>query len=335
MRAYTLQSSGPGQMHLELVDKPDPEPRPHEVVVRVRAVSLNYRDLALASGKLGVPPGRIPVSDGAGEVLAVGSAVRHLTVGQRVAGLFFQRWMTGPFHASYHSHALGGSIDGMLAEYVALEETGVVPIGDTLSYEEAATLPCAALTAWNALVDFGRISAGQTVLLLGTGGVSIFALQFAKLHGARVIITSSSDEKLERAKSLGADITINYRRYADWDKEVWAITEGHGADLVVEVGGAGTFERSLRSTRIAGKLAMIGILSGLQERINLFEIIHRSLAMQGIYVGSREMFVAMLAAMKQNNVKPVIGSTFDFADAQKAMEHMQAGEHFGKIVVRV
>ena len=335
MHAYTLQPSADGPMQLVLAEKPTPDPKAHEVVVQVKAVSLNYRDLAIASGRLGIPAGRIPVSDGAGEVVAIGSGVRHVSVGQRVAGLFFQRWMTGPFHASYHSHALGGSVDGMLAEQVVLEEAGVVPIDDKLTWEEAATLPCAGLTAWNALVEFGRISAGQTVLVLGTGGVSIFALQFAKLHGARVIVTSSSDEKLNRAVQLGADATVNYRQHPDWEKEVWALTDGHGVDLVVEVGGAGTFERSLKSTRVAGKVALIGILSGMQERMNLFEIIHRSLSVQGIYVGSREMFVAMTAAMKQGGMKPVIGTTFNFADAPAAMAHMQAAGHFGKIVVRM
>ena len=247
MKAYQL-TAATGPDALRLVELPEPKPARGQVLVRVRATSLNYRDLLVADGRYGkVALPLIPLSDGAGEIAAVGEGVTRWKTGDRVAGTFFQGWQSGPFRREMANTALGGALNGMLAEYVALSEDGVVAIPPHLSFEEAATLPCAALTAWQALVTRGNVSADETVLLLGTGGVSIFALQFAKMHGARVIITSSSDEKLARAETLGADETINYRSTPDWEKEVFRLTDKAGVDHVVEVGGTGTFVKSLRS----------------------------------------------------------------------------------------
>ena len=246
MKAYQLIAAS-GAQALKQNELTEPKPAFGQVLVRVRATSLNYRDLMVASGRYGagVPLPLIPLSDGAGEIVVVGDGVTQWKVGDRVAGTFFQSWQTGPVRREAFDFALGGSINGMLAEYVALSAEGVIAIPSHLEFEEAATLPCAALTAWHALVTDGNVSAGQTVLVLGTGGVSIFALQFAKMHGARVIITSSSDAKLARAKELGADEIINYRTTPDWEKEVFRLTDKAGADHVIEVGGTDTFPRSL------------------------------------------------------------------------------------------
>ncbi|MEO7675636.1 MAG: NAD(P)-dependent alcohol dehydrogenase, partial [Verrucomicrobiota bacterium] len=247
MKAYQLTSQT-GPEALRLVELPEPKPARGQVLLRVRATSLNYRDLMVADGRYGkanLP--LVPLSDGAGEIAAVGEGVSKWKIGDRVAGTFFQNWSSGSFHRDVPNSALGGALPGMLAEFVALPEEGVVATPPHLSFEETATLPCAALTAWQALVTLGKISADQTVLLLGTGGVSLFALQFAKMHGARVIITSSGDEKLARAKALGADETINYQTKPDWEKEVFRLTGKTGVDQVIEVGGKGTFAKSLRS----------------------------------------------------------------------------------------
>jgi NADPH:quinone reductase-like Zn-dependent oxidoreductase len=255
--------------------------------------------------------------------------------GDRVAGTFFQGWQTGPFQREMANTALGGGLNGMLAEYVALSAEGVVAIPAHLSFEEAATLPCAALTAWQALVTRGSVSADETVLLLGTGGVSIFALQFAKMHGARVILTSSSDEKLTRARDLGADETINYRSTPDWEKEVFRLTGGIGADQVVEVGGAGTFVKSLRSVRHGGQVHLIGGVSGFTGEVPLAEIIGKLVIVRGIYVGSRTMFEAMNRAVALHQTKPVIDRVFEFADAPSAYQYQLSGGHFGKVVISV
>jgi NADPH:quinone reductase-like Zn-dependent oxidoreductase len=263
MQAYELK---PVQSldSLTLVERPDPRPGPGQVLIALRAWSLNYRDLMVAKGAYGAPPpaGRIPLSDGAGEVVEVGPGGTRLKPGDRVAGCFMQGWIAGAPTAEVAATALGGAIDGMLAEYVVLSEQGVVRVPEHLSDEEAATLPCAAVTAWNALVREARVKAGDVVVLQGTGGVSLFALQFAKLHGARCIITSSSDDKLALARQLGADDLINYKRRPDWDKAVLELTDGRGADVVVEVGGAGTLEKSLAAVRYAGIVTLIGVLTG-------------------------------------------------------------------------
>jgi NADPH:quinone reductase-like Zn-dependent oxidoreductase len=322
---------------LELSEAPEPTPRAGEVLVKVRAVSLNYRDLLVTLGhynpKMSLP--RIPVSDGAGEVVAIGEGVTQVKTGQRVAGIFMQNWLDGAPNAQKHRGALGGDIDGMLAEYVVLHESGVVPVPDHLNWEEAATLPCAGVTAWNAVVHAGRIKAGDTVLIQGTGGVSIFALQFAKALGARVLGTSSSNEKLERASKLGLDAGVNYKQMPDWARWVLQQTNGEGADLVVEVGGAGTFTQSLKAVRIGGTVAQIGVLSQTSESVNVVPILHGQIHIQGIYVGSRAHFIEMNRAITQTKLKPIVDEIFAFNQAQDALRRMELGTHFGKLVIRV
>ena len=334
MRAWQIVSPN-GIDALDLSERRSPDPGPGEVKVRIRASSINYRDLGTVrdpvSRKLPYP--RIPNSDGAGEIVAVGPGVTGLSKGMRVASTFFQRWDDGQCSADAMASALGGALDGVLAEEVVLRADGVVPIPDHLSLEEAATLPCAALTAWNALAEAARVKAGDTVLLLGTGGVSIFGLQFAKLMGARPIIISSSDAKLERAKALGAAHTINYRTTPDWDRAVLDLTNGVGVDATVEVGGAGTLPKSINATRIAGTISLIGVLAGGQ--IDPAQFMRRSIKMQGIYVGSRRMFQDMNRAISIAGLKPVIDQTFPFEKAKDAYHTMQAAGHFGKIVIRV
>jgi NADPH:quinone reductase-like Zn-dependent oxidoreductase len=334
MKAYQLTGTE-GAESLKLTELPEPRPAPGQVVVRVRAASLNYRDLMVATGRYGpgVPLPLIPLSDGAGEITAVGDGVTQWKTGDRVAGTFFQNWQTGPVRREVFDSALGGSINGMLAESVALSADGVVAIPPHLSFAEAATLPCAALTAWHALVTDGKIAAGQTVVLLGTGGVSIFALQFAKMHGARVIISSSSDEKLARAKALGADETINYRATPDWEKEVFRLTHKAGADHVVEVGGTDTFPRSLRAAAMGGTVSVIGGVSGFASEVALRDILGKSLLIRGIFVGSRDMFEAMNRAIALHQLQPVIDRTFPLAEAPAAYRHQAGGSHFGKIVI--
>ncbi|RYG39405.1 NAD(P)-dependent alcohol dehydrogenase [bacterium] len=303
-----------------------------EVAVRVRAVSLNYRDLAFLQRGFNEP--RVPVSDGAGEVVAIGSGVTAWKVGDRVVANFFPTWQDGRFTRRYHDEALGGSWDGMLTETAILPAGALLPIPADFSYEEAATLPCAAVTAWQALFERGGLTAGETVLCLGTGGVSVFALQFAKFAGAKVIVTSSSDEKLERAKALGADETINYKEQPEWDKAVRRLTGGEGVDHVVEVGGAGTFERSLKSARFGGAVHLIGVLTGVQADLQIFPITHKLLDVHGIYVGSVAMFGRMNAAIEANGLKPVIDQTFEYKDAPTAYDALAGAGHFGKIIVR-
>ena len=337
MRAYQLPKSGAGIEALVKVERPDPRPAHRQVLVKVKACSLNYRDLAIARGKYRIPVREniVPLSDGAGEVIEVGEGVRRVKVGDRVAGNFFQRWTGGAPAADTHQSALGGGIDGMLAEYAVLEEDGAVKIPEHLSVEEAATLPCAAVTAWHALVEHARLIAGSTVLLQGTGGVSIFGLQLARAMGIRVIITSSSDDKLARAKQLGADHGINYKTTPDWDKAALEITGGRGVDCVVEVGGAGTIARSFAAIRVGGRVGLIGNLSGPPTELNPGLILAKRANVQGISVGSTEMFESMNRAIAANKVRPVIDKVFGFDDAQAAYQHMASGTHFGKIVIRL
>jgi NADPH:quinone reductase-like Zn-dependent oxidoreductase len=332
MRAYEIVTAD-GIDALHVAERPSPQPGAGEVLVRIRASSLNYRDLmtVLDPASRAIPYPRIPNSDGAGEVLAVGPGVTRFAPGDRVAGTFFQRWDDGPITADAIASALGGAQDGVLAEEAVLAERGLVRLPAHLSFDEAATLPCAAVTAWHALIEKGRLKAGETVLLLGTGGVSIFALQFAALHGARPIVISSSDAKLERARSLGAWRTVNYRATPDWDRAVQDLTEGIGVDHVVEVGGPGTLERSIAACRVAGHIALIGVLTG--GEINPTPIMRKSLTVHGIYVGGRAMFEAMNRGIAAAGLRPVIDREFAFADARAAYRHMQAAGHFGKIVV--
>lgn len=337
MKAYQIQSYG-SLDGLTQADLPEPPaPGPGQITVKIHAVSLNYRDLMIVLGQYGpggeMPHGLVPLSDGAGEVTAIGEGVSRVAVGDRVAGTFFQHWIDGQILNVYQKSALGGAINGVFAEYVSFSEDGVVLLPDFLSYEEGASLPCAAVTAWNGLIEQGHLIAGQTVLLLGTGGVSLFALQIAKLHGARVIITSSSDEKLARARTLGADETINYKADPDWEKTVWSMTGKAGVNHVVEVGGPGTLEKSMQATHQGGSVALIGVLSDPAAKISPIPIFGKSLHLNGIYVGSRAMFQRMLTALTVSQVHPIIDRTFPFAEARDAYAYLQSGAHFGKIVV--
>ena len=327
MRAFEL--TGGGIDGLALVERDDRDPGPGEVEVRVEATSLNYRDLMMAQRTQGV----IPVSDGAGVVTRVGSGVTDVAVGDRVAGTFFSHWVDGRAFAQMHEAALGGSVDGMLASSVILPAHGVIPVPAGWSSAQASTLPCAALTAWNAMVEGQAAGAGQTVLLLGTGGVSVFGLQFAKMFGARAIITSSSDAKLEVMASMGADVTINYASTPDWEQAVLEATDGVGVDLVLEVGGAGTLPKSIASTRFDGQVALIGILTGPAGETNPFQIVTRSVSMRGVYVGSRRMFSDMNAAIDVNGLEPLIDATFAFDDAPAAYRHLEGQTHIGKVVI--
>jgi NADPH:quinone reductase-like Zn-dependent oxidoreductase len=334
VKALVIQN-GFGLENLATVDRPDPTPGPGQILVRVRAASLNYRDLLLAKGqynpKLQFP--RILGSDAAGEVAAVGAGGTRWKPGDRVAGCFMQRWDDGLITDTAVKSALGNDRDGALAEYIVLEEGGVVRIPDHLSFEEAATLPCAAVTAWNALTTAGT-GPGTTVLLQGTGGVSIFALQLAKSLGARVLITSSSDEKLARALALGADVGTNYKSNPDWEKWARQQTGGAGVDVVVEVGGAGTLDRSLKAVKTGGHVALIGVLAG-GSTFNPVLVLMKAVRLQGVFVGSRAMFDTMNAVITSKQLRPIIDRVFPLADAPTAFSYQESGAHFGKVVVAV
>jgi NADPH:quinone reductase-like Zn-dependent oxidoreductase len=322
---------------LEFVERPTPAPGPGEVLVRVHAISFNYRDLLMVKGlynpKLKLP--RIPCSDGAGEVAAVGDGVSRWKPGDRVAGIFMQNWLDGELTAAKARGALGGDIDGMLAEYVVLKQTGLVELPEHLSFQEAATLPCAAVTAWNAL-EAGKLKPGATVLIQGTGGVSIFALQLARLRGARVLGISSSFEKLERAHALGLDGSLNYVDYPDWERWVLDETAGEGVDLVVEVGGLATLPRSLKAIRVGGVIAQVGVLSGSAEAdpLPIASLLHKMARIQGIYVGSRKDFEDLNKAITLAVMRPV-GENFHWSQAREAMIRMEDATHFGKLVLTV
>ena len=333
MRAVVLESAY-GIDNLQVVERPDPIPGPGQIVVDIAAATLNYRDLATVTAPSGRTP-FVPCSDGAGVVSAVGDGVTRVKVGDHVAPLFFQGWFAGEPTREGLGGALGGTLDGVLQEKVLLSEQGVTPVPAGYTDEEAATLPCAALTAWRGLVVQGKVKPGDVIVLQGTGGVSIFALQFAKAAGASVIITSSSDEKLERARALGADHLVNYRSTPDWAREVRRITGNRGADHVIEVGGAGTFEQSLRAIRLGGKIAVIGILGGFVKDLNIAAIFGANAFIHGVTVGSREHFESMTRAIEANGLRPVIDRRFSLDEARDAFETMKAGAHFGKIALTV
>src|SRR5262245_59381383 len=322
---------------LKFSERPDPPLQAGQVRIRVKAVSLNYRDLVTVThgGARQVRVPLIPCSDGAGEVVEVGPSVTHVKTGDRVAGIFFQNWLAGDILAQHFASALGGAVDGMLAEQVVLHEDGLVHLPDYMTYEDAATLPCAAVTAWQGLVTKGNMKAGDTILVQGTGGVSIFALQFGVMAGARVIITSSSDEKLTRAKQLGAWEAINYKEVPEWGKRVLELTNGEGVDHVAEVGGAGTLEQSFKATRVGGTVSLIGVLTGFAGKVDPYPVLMKGLRLQGVYVGSREMFEAMNKAMAIQKTKPVIDRVFPFAETREALKYIESAAHFGKIVITV
>ena len=333
MRVWQIPSFGVDS--LEFVERPAPEPGPGEVLVKVRAVSFNHRDLLMVKGlynpKLAFP--RIPCSDGAGEVAAVAEGVTLWKPGDRVIGIFMQNWLDGPPSPAKVKGALGGDIDGTLADHVLLKETGLVRIPNHLSFQEAATLPCAAVTAWNALAA-ANLKPGATVLVQGTGGVSIFAVQFARLHGLRVLGISSSDAKLDRACALGLDAGLNYKENPNWDR--WAVdqTGGEGVDLVVEVGGVGTLARSLRALRMGGAIAQVGVLAESKEPLAITSILHKQARIQGIYVGSRKDFLDMNKAITLTQLRP-IGENFHWSQAREVLTRMEDASHFGKLVLTV
>ncbi len=336
MKVVVLTALGPE--NLKLVERPEPRPAHGEVLVRLTAASLNYRDLVVVGGGYGShqrTSDLVPLSDGAGEVTAVGEGVRRFKPGDRVASTFFEDWVAGEPTQEKLDSALGALVDGVLAEYRVFPERALVSAPEHLSDAEAATLPCAALTAWSALISQGGLSPGESVLVLGTGGVSLFALQFAKLAGAQVIATSSSDEKLEKVKALGADHVINYETTPDWGKRAVAITGGRGVDHVVEVGGAGTLQQSLRAVRAGGRVYLIGVLSGAKHELMLPYILTRNVRVQGVTVGSREQFEAMLRAITAAEIRPVIDRRFPMAEIAEAFDYLKAGRHFGKVVIEI
>lgn len=325
-----------GLDNLHVVERPTPTPGPGQVLVRLRAASLNFRDLLMVNGAYGsaIRPPITPLSDGCGVIEAVGEGVDRVGVGDRVATLFFQNWISGrPTAERAGASALGWPVPGIGREYAVLSQEGVSKVPDFLSDHQVATLPCAALTAWRGLFVDAQLQPGDAVVLQGTGGVSIFGLQFAEAAGLQTIITSSSDEKLNRAKALGADHLVNYRQTPEWSKAVRAATAGRGADFVMEVGGAQTLKESLKSIRIGGHIAIIGVLSGPQEAIQFGALIATSARLQGLSVGSRDMFEAMCRAIELHRIEPVVDKVYPWTEAAAALRAMQAGEHFGKIVL--
>lgn len=336
MKAYQITGTD-GLDSLQAVSLPDPAPGPGEVLVRIRAVCLNYRDYMNVMGIRGVtgPIPRVPCSDGAGEVVAAGDGVTSWKPGDRVVVPFMPTWLEDGFTQQHASQALGGAVDGLLRELAVIKSESLLPIPGYLSIEEAATLPCAAVTAWDALHTRGGLKAGETVLVLGTGGVSVFALQFAKLAGAVVLATTSSDDKAQQLLALGADAVHNYKTDPAWDK--WAIqqTGGLGVDKVIEIGGPETLNLSLKATRFGGHIALIGVLTGTSGDVQTVQILRKGIRLDGIYVGSKEMFAEMLTAMEKAELRPVIDSTFDFDQAPEAFRRIESGKHFGKIVIRV
>lgn len=323
--------------HLKIAECDPPEPGPGEVLLKMNAASINYRDLVVPLRGYGSFTGTlplIPISDGVGEVVEIGAGVTKVARGDRVCPMFMQKWIAGEPDLTRITTTLGGPIDGVMQEYMVVDEEGLAKAPEYLSDEEAATLPCAALTAWSALVTEGDVKAGDRVLVQGTGGVSLFALQFAKLLGAKVVIISSSDNKLIRAAALGAEEGINYTNVPEWGKAVKKLTEGNGVDHIVEVGGEKTLPQSLRAIRPGGTISMIGVLSGANMGVSLGLIVTRKVRLQGITVGHRDSFEAMTRAMAQHQVKPVIDRVFAFEELKEAMEYLRQGKHFGKICIR-
>jgi NADPH:quinone reductase-like Zn-dependent oxidoreductase len=337
IRQYQFEPASSGY-RLVLREVPRPAVDARDVLVRVKAVSLNRRDLNILQRDYDpeyTVAGGIPLSDGAGEVIAIGTDVTRFRIGDRVAGIFFAQWIEGPPSAEALASDRGGNPGGMLSELIVSHEDGLVRIPDHLSYEEAATLPCAALTAWVGLFKRGHLQPGQFVLLEGTGGVSVFGLIFAAAAGAKPIITSSSDEKLQRAKELGAFGTVNYRTNPDWQKEVRALSGGHGVDQVLDVGGKETLGKALEALAHGGHVALIGGLSGYGSDLPTDALMWINATASGVYVGSREDFEAMNAFISEHRIRPVIDRVFEFEEAQQAFDYMQGGDFLGKIVIRL
>ncbi len=329
MNVFEVTAGSSSLDGLVAAERPTPEPGPTQVLVRIHAASLNFRDIAIVRGKyIGGPVthNTIPLSDGAGVVEAVGESVTGFAPGDRVTATFFQG---GPMQT------LGSPLDGMLAEYGVFDQSGLLKLPDELSFEQAATLPCAGVTAFNALFEGKRVRPGETVLTLGTGGVSIISLQLAKAAGARVIITSSSNEKLEKARALGADVTINYREQPEWEKAVQEATGGEGADHVIELGGVGTLPHSYQCVGYEGEIKLIGVMTLPEGDLSPYPLMFKSASLRGIFVGRRHLFVDLLKAVAQNGIEPVIDKVFQFDEAVAAYEYMASARHFGKIVIRI
>ena len=338
MKAFNIVEIGGGLESWKRVELPEPTPGPGQVLIRVKAVSLNPRDLMVVSGHFPIPPKEkaIPVSDGAGEIIAVGPGVTRWKVGDRVFGSYYQQWHDGQFPADAELHALGGPLDGMLAELVTLPESGVIRIPDHLNYEEGSTLPVTAVTAWNAVMEsVPRMNPGATVLTLGTGGVSLFAIQFALACGFRVIATTSSLGKLGRLRSLGVSDVINYKETPNWQEEVLRLTNGLGVDQVIEVGGTGTLPKSLEAVRSGGLVSLIGLLTGFADPINTSPILFKKIRLQGAGVGSIQIAEVMAHTIASLKLKPFIAEVFGFEEAKDALAKLQGDQHFGKIVIRI
>ena len=331
-----IQLSKPGGLeNLKLTDTENPSPKDNEVLLKVHASSLNYHDLMVALGLIPTEDKRVPLSDAAGEILEVGKDVSKWTVGDKVMSMCFPNWVSGPPKYNLLSF-IGDNQDGYATELISIPESAITKIPSNLNFKEAATLPCAGLTAWRALVDEGGLKSGETVLVQGTGGVSVFALQLAKTFGATVIATSSSEEKLEKLKSLGADHLINYKTHPEWGKEVLKITNNEGVDHVVEVGGAGTFSESVRCTKLAGHIALIGVLSGPSvSEIILPRIFLKQIRLSGIAMANQDSQIAMIDYLEKNEIKPEISDSFDLKDLGAAFQHQIDNKHFGKISIDI
>ena len=336
MRAWEIISAD-GVDALNLAERAAPQPGPGQVAIKVHASSINYRDLTTIEDPVsrGLPFPTVPNSDAAGEVIAVGPGVTAFKPGDKVMSCFFEDWAGGPISQAAMDSALGGARQGVLAEHVVLDAGGVIAMPAHLGFAEAATLPCAGLTAWHALTRPAPVMPGQTVLLLGTGGVSVFAQQFCNLMGARTIVTSSSDEKLERMRALGAAELVNYRATPEWDARVLELTDGVGVDRVVEVGGPGTLQRSINAVRVGGAISLIGVLTGAGGEIVPTSLMRKSISLRGIYVGSYDMFAEMNRAMETHDLKPIVSETFAFEEAKAAYHRMRGAGHFGKMVINV
>ncbi len=334
MKGYQVQTTG-GIEDIKAVTLSEPEPGPGEVKVKIHAASLNYRDFGIAEGgyyRNDVRP-IVPLSDGAGEVVSIGEGVTRFAVGDRVCPIFVRDWVSGPIKETYLHSCLGGGVDGVLREYVVYPEHAFVSIPDNFSYVQAATLPCAALTAWNALFELGNVTSDDTVLLLGTGGVSTFAFQFASKVGSRIVLTSSMESKLDVFRDMGLTHGVNYKDHPEWHKEVQRITNERGVDYVLEVGGPGTLERSLKSTCVGGHVQLIGVLDSPRAKIAPMITVFNALTVQGIYVGSREMFERMLLFISKHNIMPVVDKEFPFDSALDAYRYMSSQRHVGKVVI--